>query len=112
MYAYKFSTTATETKPDTETTRFLERIIDGGTFTRQEKDKLTQILYGTFGCQGTTYKLAGWAWPMRGHLKEFIVDSRYYGLKSYWALDKTSIRKSLSCIGKIRRILLVKDRGF
>ena len=111
MNVYKFSETATDVKPDTEITRFLEKVMQGGAFSRQEKDRLTEILYDTFGCRDTTYKLMGWAWPMREHLQEFIVDSRYYGLKSYWALDKTSLRKSLKCIGKIRRILFVKNRG-
>ena len=111
MNVYKFSETATDVKPDTEITRFLEKVMQGGVFSRQEKDRLTEILYDTFGCRDTTYKLMGWAWPMREHLQEFIVDSRYYGLKSYFALDKTSLRKSLKCIGKIRRILFVKKRG-
>ena len=111
MNVYKFSDTATQVKPDTKTTQFLEKVMQGGEFNRQEKDKLTEILYDNFGCQGTTYRLMGWAWPMREYLKEYIVDSRYYGLRSYWALDKTSLRKSLRCIGKIRRIVAIKDRG-
>jgi len=111
MNAYRFSDTASDVKPETDTTRFLEKVMQGGKFTRQEKDRLAQIFYGVFGCNGTIYKYMGWAWPMRAYLQEFIVDRQYHGLKSHWALDKTSLRNSIKGYGKIRRILLIKNGG-
>jgi len=104
MNVYKFSETATDVKPDTEITRFL-RGHAGGTLTVRKR-QLTEF-FMTPRCRDTTYKLMGWAWPMREHLQEFIVDS-VLRLKSYWALDKTSLRKSLKCIGKSEESCLLK----
>ena len=97
MGAYKFSKTATEVKPDTPTTRLLEKAQDGQHLTRTEKDEIARVLYGVFGNHGSTYKLGGWAWPMAGFLKCILVEFTYeFGTyKAYYAPDKTSLRKVL-----------------
>lgn len=97
MSAYKFSNTATDTKPNTETTRLLEKAMSGSVLSRKEKDKVAEALYGLFGAQGPTYELHGWAWPMRIHLARTLVSFSYEPMlfHIYYAPDKTSLRKCL-----------------
>ena len=110
---YKFSKTAKEaktakeTKPDTDTTRLLEKAQDGKALTREEKDKIANILYGTFGAQSSTYKLRGWAWPMHETLKRILVSFDYEPgiFHTYYAPDKTSLRKALSGSGSIHEMI-------
>ena len=70
---------------------------------RGEKDKIAETLYGTFGSQGATYKLSGWAWNMRDCLKRFLVSFKYASgtFNAYYAADKTSLRKVLTSISEI-----------
>jgi len=103
MHAYKFSKIARDTKPDTNTTSLLEKAQDGKALTREEKDKITNILYGTCGAQSSTYKLLGWAWPMHETLKRILVAFDYEPgiFHTYYAPDKTSLRRTLSSISEM-----------
>jgi hypothetical protein len=101
--AYKFSKTARDTKPNTEITQLLEKAQDGAKLTREEKDEIAKILYGTFGAQYSTYKLLGWAWNMDPYLKRILVSFTYEPNKfiAYYAPDKTSLRKVLSPVSEL-----------
>lgn len=97
MVAYKFSTSARDTKPDNDITRLLEKAMRGESLNREEKDRIANQLYGTFGSQSSTYKLAGWAWSMSGYLRRILVrfnwDNNFH---PYFAPDKTALRKALT----------------
>lgn len=97
MEACKFSSTAAETKPDNVTTTLLEKAMSRQPLSRTEKDRIAEILYGTFGSHASTYKLTGWAWDMADCLPRILVNFTYdrYFLPFY-APDKTSLRKALS----------------
>jgi len=94
--AYKFSSCATEEKPDNDQTRLLEKTQSGAVLTRAEKDRIASLLYGMGGTHTSTYKLAGWAWPMVGCLSRILVNYRWdNSFTPYYAPDKTSLRKVL-----------------
>jgi len=101
MKPYKFSSTATNDKPDTDTTRLLEWVGAGKLLRRGEKNRVAEILYGTFGAGSSTYKLAGWAWPMSECLNRYVV-KQYDSWHEYYAPDRTSLRSVLH--GKIQAI--------
>ena len=65
--------------------------------TRDEKDRVADLLYGLFGAHcGGQYRLAGWCWNLRQALPRFLVryehDDRFV---PYYAPDKTSLRNAL-----------------
>lgn len=101
MKAYVFSECATKEKPDTDTTRLLEKAMDGAELTRQEKDKIADICYGIFGSQFAGYRLAGWQWDLRHCLNKYVVESSFGDLHYYYAPDKTSLRKALRFVKRI-----------
>ncbi len=104
--AFKFSKCATNQKPDTDTTRFIEKVQTGIRLSRDEKDRIARICYGTFGTMFAGYKLLGWKWDLTEVLNEYIVEFSYGGFQSYYTPDKTSLRKVItSCI--IQRIITV-----
>ena len=104
MSAWKFSKCAVGDKPDNETTRLLEKMQAGGSLTREEKDRVANILYGLFGAGGSSYRLLGWQWDMSRHLPRFLVQYKYDShFWPYYAPDKTSLRKALT--GPIREIV-------
>jgi len=55
---------------------------------REEKNKLV------FSSSDPNYKLYGWAYDFREFLKEFWVETKYYGIVKVYAFDKTAIRES------------------
>ena len=75
--AYKFSNTATPDKPDTDTTRLLEKAMTGQKLTREEKDRIADLLYGTCGAASSTYKFHGWAWEMSTVFPRYLVNFTY-----------------------------------
>ena len=101
MEIYKFSKTASEKKPNTEITNLLERAMKKENLCREEKDRIVEVLYGTFGSQSHSYKLGGWKWNMSYCLKEYWVRFKYGQIQSFYAPDKTSLRKVLKNIDKI-----------
>lgn len=102
MYAYKFSSTATTEKPDNDTTRLLEKALRKEALTREEKDKVANILYGTCSGHSCAYKLSGWVWHMYEVLPRILVRHRHD--ECFWpyrAPDKTSLRKALYGVGEM-----------
>lgn len=96
MFAYKFSSTAMAEKPDNELTRLLEKAQDYDALSREEKDRIANILWGIFGSHSSTYRLAGWAWGMSTCLRRILVRHTYDSHFSiYFAPDKTSLQKCL-----------------
>lgn len=99
MTPYIFSECAVPVKPDTEITKLLEKCGDGVRYvflTREEKDRIAEILYGLFGSHSSVYKLHGWAWPMHRVLRKFLIQFKYdSAYHPFFAPDKTSIRKAL-----------------
>lgn len=69
--------------------------------TRQEKDRIADSLYGTFGAGSSTYKTGGFAAPFHQILTRFIVNIRHCGWQEYYAPDKTSLRKAIGGYGII-----------
>ena len=104
--AYKFSKYAADQKPDTDTTRFIEKVQTGACLSRNEKDRIAEICYGIFGSGFAGYKLHGWLWNIDKVLNEYIVEFSYGGFQSYYAPDKTSLRKVLSSYA-VKRIITV-----
>jgi len=103
MSIYKFVPQARADKPVTEYTILLEKAQARMKLTREEKDKISNILYGVFGCHGPTYKLAGWAWAMSSSLKRILVSFTHDPghFSTYYAPDKTSLRKVLSSVSEM-----------
>ncbi len=97
MEAYKFASTATATKPDNNITRLLEKAIRKEKLSREEKNKIANLLYGILGSNGHTYRLAGWAWYMADCLPRILVSFtwNHQQFDTYYAPDKTSLRKVL-----------------
>jgi hypothetical protein len=103
MFAYKFSSTATAEKPDNKLTQLLEKAKEGQVLSREEKDRIANILWGTFGSQSSTYRLAGWAWYMGDCLQRILVRHTYDShFEVYQAPDKTALRK---CISHVREMV-------
>jgi hypothetical protein len=107
IIAKKFSSTATEQKPQCDTVSFLERISDKPIkkWSRQEKDKLAGIFYGVFGSQFAGYRLMGWEWNFSKILPEFIVHFKHGHYQSFRAADKTALRRNMGI--PILRIIAV-----
>lgn len=105
MTAYKFSNTAVKTKPDTKVTRFVERVQSGTKLTREDKNAIVNLCYGTLGSQFAGLKYLGWKWSLTSVLNEYIVEFTYGRYESFFAPDKTSLRKTFK---GIRRIIAVK----
>jgi hypothetical protein len=103
MNIYKFAKTAVEKKPKTATTALLEKAMRTKRLTRAEKNRIAETLYGMFSPQNATYKLLGWAWNMRACMKRFLVSYKYESgtFHTYYAPDKTSLRKVLSSVSEI-----------
>lgn len=110
---FQFAPTATKEKPDTETTRLLEKAQRKGmmgtldTLTREEKNRIAEITaHSTHG-----YRLSGWCWPLWPFFNQYLVN-QYGSWQEHTAPDKTSLRHALT--GKILQIVFVpkiKRRG-
>jgi hypothetical protein len=103
---FKFSTSATEIKPDTQQTCLLESYGEND-LTRAAKNQISNIT----SCRGS-YKLSGWEWPMWTVLPRFLVSMNYDPgtFHTYYAPDKTSLRFHLR--GKVREIITAPERRF
>lgn len=93
MIAYKFvnwEVPALGTLKDSKVYQVKERLLNGQKLTREEKDWLADKLAVGHG----SIKLQGWSFDFYSLLKRFIV--RYYdSWYSYYAPDKTSLRRAL-----------------
>ena len=93
--AYKFVKWEVPEKPNTETTRLLEKATSNfNGLNKNEKNKIAEILYGLGGGSSSTYKLGGWAWPMSRYLPKILV-KQHGNWQEYYAPDKTSLREAL-----------------
>ena len=114
MQPFKFSDTAAEEKPDTTTTRLLEKADKATPLTREEKDAIARVLYDTMGPGEAVYKLHGWAWymPEARHMHEVLVENEHSSRKYrlYWAPDKTALRLVLSGGSKRKMVYPSKDK--
>jgi hypothetical protein len=92
-----------EKKPETDNTRLLEKVWSKVPLSREEKDRVASILYGTFSSHTSTYKLMGWAWVMSYSLKRILVSFTYDEgvFRTFYAPDKTSLRKVLSSVAEM-----------
>ncbi len=83
----------------------LEKAFGDDPLTREEKDQIANILYGTFGSQSSDYKLSGWCWPMSRarQMRRILVSFRYERgtFRTYYAPDKTSLRAVLSDVAEM-----------
>ena len=104
--AYKFTETM-HPKPSTIRTRLFEKAEHGQELSREEKDRLADYCYGVFGSGFSGMKLGGWCWSVSRHLQEYIVE-QHGNLQSYFAPDKTSLRRALH--GTITRIIQVTEK--
>ena len=101
-YTYKFVQWDVPPKVGNEITQLLEKAQDKQPLTREEKDRIADILWGTFGSQSPTYKLMGYAWPMANYLPRILVKRSYNNhFDVYWAPDKTALRKCLTDIDEM-----------
>ena len=112
MQAYKFASTATATKPDNDITRLLEKAIRKEKLSREEKDRIANILYGLFSGYGATYRLAGWAWYMADCLPRILVSNTWspQQFDAYYAPDKTSLRKALRGLLPVNEMIYADRR--
>lgn len=96
-YQFAFHSNVPKTPPKNEITELLDKAFTDEPLTRQEKDRIAEILYGLFGANSSTYKLAGWAWPMAyaRQIRRILVKFRYGPWVEYYAPDKTSLRRAL-----------------
>jgi hypothetical protein len=108
MEAYVFCETAVKEKPIVST-QLLEKAIGMDKtslptlLTRDEKNQLMSLLYGTFSNHSPLYKLLGWCWDMRSCLRRYLVSFHHDRniFHTYFAPDKTSIQATLSNVAEI-----------
>ena len=41
------------------------------------------------------YKIGGWCFPLMPYLHKYWVKTKYYGIREYYAVNKTAIRNEL-----------------
>lgn len=102
LYPYKFSKCAVNTKPVTDVTELLEKTMQGGRLSREEKNRIAEICYGVCSQYSQCYKLHGWCWDLTSCLPAFLVEYETGDIQKYYAVDKTALRKALH--HKIRKI--------
>ncbi len=107
---YKFNPNV-GAKPCSKRTELFEKAGRGEALNREEKDLLACYCYGLFGSTFAGVRLGGWIWSISENLQEYIVESKDGVLSSYFAADKTSLRKALREVGTtITRIMTVTGK--
>src|SRR5512143_1175792 len=71
------------------------RLKNGETPTRDEKDYIADKLYGLFSNNRSSYKFMGYCAPFYEVLPRILVKIRHIGWEEFHAPDKTSLRKAL-----------------
>jgi len=86
--------------------RLYRKIKESGikSLTREEKDYITNSLYGVTGNDTSIYRYMGFAADFSTVLNRYLVNERYYGWKEYYSADKTALRR---CIGSHNIIEIV-----
>lgn len=74
---------------DTHMYQLHEKLKSGDEPTREEKNRNL-----VFGSENPVYKYMGYVYDYRPFLKKFWIETRYYGIMTIWAWDKTAIRKN------------------
>jgi len=82
----KWDVQPVEDQKDTNHYKLLEKLNNGETLTRQEKDSLS--LYEYCGC----IHVGGWCFNFRPYLKTFWIKTKYDGIIETYAFDKTNVR--------------------
>jgi hypothetical protein len=62
---------------------------------REEKDYVANRLYGISGCGSSLYKTMGFQANFFQVFPRILVNIKYYGWQTYYAPDKTSLRKAI-----------------
>lgn len=113
LNCYKFSSTATPVPPETDITRLLDKAFTKELLTQQEKVDVARALFGVFGAHGDTYRLAGWAWPMRTapQFRRILVafDHNPDEFRAFYAPNKSSLRLALSTSDEIEEMIYTQD---
>lgn len=53
-------------------------------------------------------RIGGWCFPLVPYLKEYWVETKYYGIQKYFSLCKTDIRKELK--SHVLRIIEIESK--
>jgi len=99
---YKFVDSAAKEKPTYGfPDAMMEKLNAGKKLTREEKDALTEVFYGTFGQHnGAKLRYSGWEWNFTPFTKRFFVNI-YGGWSEVMGFDKTSLRKAMPVVMEI-----------
>lgn len=109
-HAYKFAhhdNVPTE-PPDGSRADTAESAWSETPLTRDQKDALANLLWGTFGSHRSEYREAGWAWPLRSAPRMVRILVRFPNestFQAYYAPDKTSLRRALYGAAKAEMIV-------
>lgn len=101
----KHATKFTDTKMDCPSNALLDKAFEDEPLTRQEKDSIASILYGTFSSYSYLVRQAGWQWNMaqakqiRRILVSFTYDRSRFN--TFYAPDKTSLKKVLPSVAEM-----------
>lgn len=96
----KWDVPALETLSDTEAYRFKQKLLNGETLTREEKNRLAEFT----SCKSFTRR-DGWHFSFRPWLTQFIV-KQHGSWSECYAFDRTAIRHALD--GRIEQIVTGK----
>jgi hypothetical protein len=79
-----------ETYANTDYYKMHSKLEAGEKPTREEKNRLV------FSQESPVWRYMGYMYDFRGFLNKFWVETKYYGIMTFWAWDKTAIRKHSS----------------
>lgn len=96
IYQFAFHNGVKPVPPECEAKQFHDKLTNHQPLSRQEKDRLAEILYGLFGQHRPIYKMGGWAFDFTDLLPCILVRSEFSSSwGEFYAPDKTSLRKAL-----------------
>lgn len=83
-------------RPSCQAFDLYDKLLAGKALSRQEKDRVAELLYGIGSSHSCWYKCGGFLAPFDQVLPRYLVLARWGGWRAYWAPDKTSLRKALT----------------
>lgn len=93
---FAFHDNVSKTAPKCLMFELYNRLENGETLTNEEKERVIDSFYGTFGQHyGATYKQGGWMADFSPFLKRILVKEKYSGWKEYRSFNKSILRKVL-----------------
>ena len=93
---FTFHDRVSKTPPTCEMFDLHNKLERGEEITKEQKEKIINNFYGTFGQQyGSVYKQGGWQADFSPFLKRILVNVRHYGWKEYRSFNKTILRNVL-----------------